>query len=56
MGSSDNQRVTILTMLEYMGAWEWYNKQIELSLTSIRTKKNKPVGRRGAATHVLTEM
>ena len=56
MGSSDNQRVTILTMLEYMGAWEWYNKQIELSLTTIRTKKNKPVGRRGAAIHVLNEM
>lgn len=26
MGSTQNQRVTILNMLEYMGAWEWYDK------------------------------
>lgn len=56
MGASENQRMTILNMLEYMGTWEWYDKQIELSLTTIRTKKNKPVGRRGAAIHVLNEM
>ncbi|KAK5212194.1 hypothetical protein LTR41_002436 [Exophiala xenobiotica] len=56
MGASENQRMATLNMLEYMGAWEWYEKQIELSLTIIRTKKNKPVGRRGAAIHVLNEM
>ncbi|KAK5042845.1 hypothetical protein LTR84_012800 [Exophiala bonariae] len=54
MGSSENQRVTILNMLEYMGAWD--DNQIERSLTTILTKKNKPVGRRGAAIHVLNEM
>ena len=48
MGSSENQKVTILNMLEYMGAWEWYNRQIELSQATIRTKKNKPVDHRGS--------
>jgi hypothetical protein len=56
MGSSGNQKITILNMLEYMGAWEWYNEQIELSQATIRTKKNKPVDRRGAAIHVLDRM
>jgi hypothetical protein len=56
MGSSENQRVMKLNMVEYMGAWEWYDKQIELSLTTIRTKKNKAVGSRGAAIHVLNGM
>ena len=56
MGSSENQKVTILNMLEYMGAWEWYDRQIELSQATIRTKKNKPVDRRGAAIHVLNRM
>jgi hypothetical protein len=39
-----------------MGAWEWYDRQVELSQATIRTKKNKPVGRRGAAIHVLDSM
>ncbi len=56
MGSSENQKVMILNMLEYMGAWEWYEGQIEQSLTTIRTKKNTPVNRRGAAIHVLDRM
>jgi hypothetical protein len=56
MGSSENQKVTILNMLEYMGAWEWYNKQIKRSQATVLTKKNKPVNRRGAATHVLNRM
>jgi hypothetical protein len=43
-------------MLVYMGAWEWYDKQIELSQMTIRTKKNKLVDRRGAAIHVLNKM
>jgi hypothetical protein len=43
-------------MLEYIGAWEWYDKQIELSQMRIRTKKNKPVDRKGAAIHVLNQM
>jgi hypothetical protein len=56
MGSSENQKVTILNMLEYMGAWEWYEGQIEKSQATIRTKKNTPVDRRGAAMHVLNRM
>jgi hypothetical protein len=56
MGSSENQKVTILNMLEYMGAWEWYEGQIEQSQATIRTKKNTPVNRRGAAMHVLNRM
>jgi hypothetical protein len=43
IGSSANQKVTILNILEYIGAWEWYDRQVELSQTTIRTKKNKPV-------------
>ena len=42
-GSSKNNKVTILNMLEYMGAWEWYNNQIKLAQATICTKKNKPV-------------
>jgi hypothetical protein len=56
MGSSENQKVTILNMLEYMGAWEWYEGQIEQSQATIRTKKNTPVNRRGAAIYVLNRM
>jgi hypothetical protein len=56
MGSTQNQKVTILNMLEYIGAWEWYDKQIEVSQKMIRTKKKKPVDRKGAATHVLNQM
>jgi hypothetical protein len=43
-------------MLDYIGAWEWYDRQVELSQTTVRTKNNKPVGRRGAAIHVLNEL
>jgi len=57
-GSVEGQKITILNMLEYMGAWEWYDSQVR-SLQEggrIFTKKGKPVGRKGAATHVLNEM
>jgi hypothetical protein len=56
IGSSANQKVTILNILEYIGAWEWYDRQVELSQTTIRTKKNKPVGHRGASIYVLDNM
>jgi hypothetical protein len=56
MGSSENNKVTVLNMLEYMGAWEWYDSQIKLAQSTIRTKKNKPVDHRGAAIHVLNNM
>lgn len=55
-GSSENNKVTILNMLEYMGAWEWYNSQIKLAQATICTKKNKPVDCQGAAIHVLNQM
>lgn len=55
-GGSENQKVTIFNMLEYMGAWKWYDRQVKLSQATVRTKKNKPVDRRGAAIHVLNRM
>ncbi|CEL01164.1 hypothetical protein ASPCAL00753 [Aspergillus calidoustus] len=56
MGSSRQRHVTILNMLEYMGAWEWYDGQVRLAQRTISTKKGQPVDRRGAAIHVLNEM
>ncbi|KAE8396945.1 hypothetical protein BDV37DRAFT_289843 [Aspergillus pseudonomiae] len=43
-------------MLEYIGAWEWYNTQLELAKKTLRTKKNKSVGERGAALHVMNQI
>jgi hypothetical protein len=43
-------------MLGHIGAWRWYNDQIELALQTQVTKKGKPVGRKGAATLVLDRM
>lgn len=56
MGSTHKQKVTILNMVEYIGAWEWYDEQVNLAKTTIHTKKGKLVDRRGAATHVLKAM
>lgn len=56
MGSTQKQKVTILNMLEYMGAWEWYDSQTSLSQRTVCTKKGKPVDRKGAAIHVLNRM
>jgi hypothetical protein len=55
-GESQIRKVTIFNMLEYMGAWEWYDRQVKLSQATVRTKKNKLVDRKGAATHVLNRM
>ncbi|RHZ45973.1 uncharacterized protein CDV56_104172 [Aspergillus thermomutatus] len=55
-GSSNTKRATIFNMLEYMGASEWYDGQIELAEGTILTTKGQPVGRRGAATYVLNRM
>jgi len=43
-------------MLEYIGAWEWYDGQVKLARATVRTKKNKLVDRRGALIHVLDRM
>ena len=56
MGISRARKTTILNLLEYMGAWEWYDRQVKLSEGIIYTKKKKLVERRGAATHVLNEL
>ena len=57
-GSVENQKVTILNMLEYMGAWEWYDSQVRLVQASgkVLTKKGKPVDHKGAATHLLDKI
>jgi hypothetical protein len=55
-GESRKQKVTIFNMLEYMDAWEWYDRQVKLSQATVLTKKKKPAGRKGAATHVLNQL
>ncbi|KIW79860.1 hypothetical protein Z517_06475 [Fonsecaea pedrosoi CBS 271.37] len=55
-GSARNQKGTILSMIEYMGFWEWYDEQIHLAMKTIRTRKGKLVDHKGAATHVLDSM
>ena len=57
-GSVENQKVTILNMLEYMGAWEWYDSQVRLVQASgkVLTKKGKPVDHKGAATNLLDKI
>jgi hypothetical protein len=52
MGVSRTRKTTILNLLEYTGAWEWYDRQVKLSQG---TKRNKPVDR-GASIHVLNEL
>ena len=56
MGSSEHQRVTIFNMLEYIGAWNWYNGQIQLAKTMLKTAKGKPVGHKTAAGQVLNDI
>lgn len=52
-GSATNRRCSVLNMLEYMGASKWYDEQIEHAKRTVYTTENKPVGEKGAATHVL---
>jgi hypothetical protein len=53
-GNRDSRALPI-PVQEYMGAWEWYDRQVELSQATIRNK-NKLVDRRGAAIYVLDRM
>jgi hypothetical protein len=53
-GNRDSRALPI-PVQEYMGAWEWYDRQVELSQATTRNK-NKLVDRRGAAIHVLDRM
>jgi hypothetical protein len=57
-GSVENQKVTILNMLEYIGAWEWYDSQVRLVQTSgkVLTKRGKPVDYKGVATYLLDKI
>ena len=48
-GESRTRRATIFNMLEYMGAWEWYDFQVKLAEGVVNTQGNKPAVRRGAA-------
>jgi len=52
-GESRTRRATIFNMLEYMGAWEWYDCQVKLAEGVVHTRGNKPVVRRGAAIRVM---
>jgi hypothetical protein len=56
MGVSQQDKVTILNMLEYMGAWQWYNSQVEHAKGITQTKKKKQVGRQGAAITVINRI
>ena len=56
VGESENQRITIFNILDYIDVWEWYDRQIRLSQTSIRIKRNKLVNSRDIASHVLNRM
>ena len=38
-GESQSRKATIFNMLEYMGAWDWYDKQVKFSQATIRTKR-----------------
>ncbi|KAL4887994.1 hypothetical protein BDV59DRAFT_196843 [Aspergillus ambiguus] len=53
IGSSNRVKVTILNMLEYMGAWKWYDNQVRMIQNMNTLAKGKPTGRRGAAIQVL---
>lgn len=41
MGQSRKDRDTIQNMLEYIGAWEWYDIQLELAKKTVTTKKKQ---------------
>jgi hypothetical protein len=39
-----------------MGAWQWYNSQVEHAKRTTQTRKKKQVGRRGAAIAVMNRI
>ncbi|KAL4985854.1 hypothetical protein BDW68DRAFT_179306 [Aspergillus falconensis] len=53
-GWTENRRITIFNMLEFMGAWEWYDKQVKYIQQTFHVKRGKPVSERGAAARVLS--
>ena len=55
-GESRNRRNTIFNMLEYMGVWDWFDRQVELILPMLVTGKNIPAARPSAASYVLKQL
>lgn len=55
-GESRTRRSTIFNMLEYMGAWEWYNRQIKLTQAKYEAEKKKPLHPKTAASYVLSDL
>ena len=43
-------------MLEYMEAWEWYDRQFKLIQAKYDAKNKKPLARKTAASHVLRDL
>jgi hypothetical protein len=39
-GESRSRKTTIFNLLEYMGAWEWFDRQVKLSETMVYTGNN----------------
>ena len=55
-GESRSHRTTILNLLGYMGAWEWFDRQVKLAEMTVYTKKNTLVSRNTAASYVLNKI
>ncbi|CRG92861.1 hypothetical protein PISL3812_09934 [Talaromyces islandicus] len=53
MGSCASIRATVLNMVEYMGAWAWFDEQCQHAKATVYTKKGRLVDRRGGASYVL---
>lgn len=55
-GESRTRRSTIFNMLEYMGAWEWYDRQIKLTQAKYEAEKKMSLHRKTAASYVLRDL
>ncbi|KAJ6008526.1 hypothetical protein N7540_012502 [Penicillium herquei] len=55
-GAAQKAQVTIFNMLEYMGAWEWYQNQIQLAKANRLNKRGDAVNRRGATIGLLQKL
>jgi hypothetical protein len=43
-------------MLEYMGAWEWYDRQIKLTMAKHEAEKKKELAPKTVASYVLSDL
>lgn len=55
-GESRTRRSTILNMLEYMGVWEWYDRQVKLTQAKHEAEHKKPLVRKTASSYVLKDL